>query len=73
MLTGIATEVERFIWAVRRHGRYGHRDATMILLAIGTGCASARVVADPFRERPVAVVGRAKLNRTVVEWTVQQR
>jgi type 1 fimbriae regulatory protein FimB/type 1 fimbriae regulatory protein FimE len=33
MLTGIETEVERLIWAVRRHGRHGHRDATMILLA----------------------------------------
>jgi hypothetical protein len=30
-LTG--REVEKLIEAARKHGRYGHRDATMILLA----------------------------------------
>jgi hypothetical protein len=34
-LTG--REVEKLIEAARKHGRYGHRDATMILLAYRHG------------------------------------
>jgi hypothetical protein len=34
-LTG--REVERLIEAARKHGRYGHRDATMILIAYRHG------------------------------------
>lgn len=30
-------EVERLIWAVRKHDHYGHRDATMILVAFRHG------------------------------------
>ena len=31
-------EVDRLIDAARKAGRYGHRDATLILLAIAMGC-----------------------------------
>ena len=31
-------EIERLMVAARRSSRYGHRDATMILMAIATAC-----------------------------------
>jgi integrase len=39
-LTG--REVEKLIEAARKHGRYGHRDATMILLAYRHGLRATR-------------------------------
>jgi type 1 fimbriae regulatory protein FimB/type 1 fimbriae regulatory protein FimE len=40
----LEAEVERLIWAVRRHGRYGHRDATMILIAYRHGLRVGELV-----------------------------
>jgi integrase len=40
-LTG--REVERLIEAARKHGRYGHRDATMILLAYRHGLRASEL------------------------------
>ncbi len=37
-------EVERLMWAVRKHGRHGHRDATMILLAFRHGLRVGELV-----------------------------
>ena len=39
-LTG--KEIERLMDCARKHGRYGHRDATMILVATGTDCGARR-------------------------------
>ena len=39
-LTG--KEIERLMDCARKHGRYGHRDATMILVATGTDCGPRR-------------------------------
>src|SRR5262245_20720485 len=36
-------EVEKLIEAARKHGRYGHRDATMILLAYRHGLRASEV------------------------------
>src|SRR5215510_57669 len=41
-LTG--REVEKLIEAARKHGRYGHRDATMILLAYRHGLRASELV-----------------------------
>ena len=35
-------EVERLMDCARKYGRYGHRDATMILVAIDTVCGPPR-------------------------------
>jgi integrase len=40
-LTG--REVERLIEAARKHGRYGHRDATMILIAYRHGLRASEL------------------------------
>ena len=40
-LTG--REVERLIEAARKHGRYGHRDATMILIAYRHGLRASEI------------------------------
>jgi integrase len=37
-------EVEKLIEAARKHGRYGHRDATMILLAFRHGLRASELV-----------------------------
>jgi type 1 fimbriae regulatory protein FimB/type 1 fimbriae regulatory protein FimE len=39
-----AREVEKLIEAARKHGRYGHRDATMILLAYRHGLRASELV-----------------------------
>ena len=41
-LTG--REVEKLIEAARKHGRYGHRDATMILIAYRHGLRASELV-----------------------------
>jgi hypothetical protein len=53
-LTG--REVEKLIEAARKHGRYGHRDATMILLAYRHGLRAVRSAMAPGRDqhRPAA-------------------
>jgi hypothetical protein len=38
-----AREVEKLIEAARKHGRYGHRDATMILLAYRHGLRASEL------------------------------
>src|SRR5499427_10032357 len=35
-------EIERLMDCARKHGRYGQRDATMILVAYGTACEPRR-------------------------------
>src|SRR5262249_33002511 len=35
-------EVDRLMDCARKHGRYGHRDATMILVATATVCGPRR-------------------------------
>jgi len=35
-------EIERLIDCARKHGRYGHRDATMILVAYRHGLRASR-------------------------------
>jgi type 1 fimbriae regulatory protein FimE len=40
----LEAEVERLMWAVRKHGRHGHRDATMILLAFRHGLRVGELV-----------------------------
>lgn len=37
-------EVERLMWAARKHGRQGHRDATMILIAYRHGLCAGDLV-----------------------------
>ena len=48
-LTG--KEIERLMDCARKHGRYGHRDATMILVATSTDCG-------PRKARSGAIAGR---------------
>ena len=40
----LEAEVERLIWAVRKHGRHGHRDAIMILVAFRHGLRVGELV-----------------------------
>jgi type 1 fimbriae regulatory protein FimB/type 1 fimbriae regulatory protein FimE len=40
----LEAEVERLMWAVRKHGRHGHRDATMILVAYRHGLGAGELV-----------------------------
>src|SRR5207237_440378 len=61
-LTG--REVEKLIGAARKHGRYGHRDATMILLAYRHGLRASELCALRWDQIDLAGgrlhVGRAK-------------
>jgi type 1 fimbriae regulatory protein FimB/type 1 fimbriae regulatory protein FimE len=43
-------EVERLMWAARKHGPYGHRDATMILVAHRHGLRVGELVRLQWRQ-----------------------
>src|SRR5215468_10604513 len=60
-LTG--REVERLIEAARKHGRYGHRDATMILIAYRHGLRASEVCDLQWHQVELAT-GRLHVRRT---------